>query len=85
MYKRKISDGLREVATAYDGIAQNLFNAARLLEENEEYNLEERAINAVRIAESSTVPSALSINTMRPSASGGFGTTTTSRPNGTLM
>lgn len=55
MYKRKISDGLREVATAYDGIAQNLFNAARLLEENEEYNLEERAVNAVRIAESSTV------------------------------
>ena len=55
MKQKKLSDQFRQIASDYDGISQELFQMAALMEQNDHYNLQEKMMSLVRIAETNTV------------------------------
>jgi hypothetical protein len=55
MNQKKPADLLRQIATDYDGVSQELFQAAQLIDQNTRYNLQNKLLSLVRISEVSTV------------------------------
>lgn len=51
----KMEDVLRLVASNYDGISQELYQTANLLETNAKYNIQSKMLSMVRVAETNTV------------------------------
>ena len=42
MKQKKLSDQFRQIASDYDGISQELFQMAALMDQNDHYNLQEK-------------------------------------------
>ena len=55
MSQKKRSDQLRQIASDYDGVSQELFQVARLMDQNGRYNVQSKMMSLVRIAEANTV------------------------------
>ena len=55
MNQKKISDQLRLIASDYDGVSQELLQAASLLSQNDRCNVQAKMMSLVRVAEANTV------------------------------
>ena len=55
MNQKKLSDQLRQIASDYDGVSQELFQVARLIDQNGRFNMQSKMMSLVRIAEANTV------------------------------